>query len=131
MKHSKETRVVNASTGGAKGQKLERFDLIPAEPLTELAKLYGVGAQKYDDDNWRKGYSWKLSFGAMMRHAWLFWFGFSRDKGTKCHHLASVAWHAFTLMWFELHRPQFDDRPDVVFSRTLKKLFKKKRIGKL
>lgn len=107
-----ETRITDPATGGQKGQKLERFDLIPTQPLEELARLYGKGALKYTDDNWRKGYSWKLSFGALMRHAWAFWRGESVDKETGCHHLASVAWHCFTLQYFEKHHPAKDDRRD-------------------
>jgi hypothetical protein len=111
-----EVRVVNA-TGGAKGVRLERFDLIPVEPLEELARVYGYGVSKYptqpgDVDNWRKGYSWKLTFGAMMRHAWKFWRGESIDPESGRHHLAMSAWHCFTLMWFEKHHPQLDDRQD-------------------
>lgn len=45
-----------SSTGGEKGQKLERFDLIPPGPLTTLAQLYGKGALKYADHNWARGY---------------------------------------------------------------------------
>ena len=108
-----EVRITDAATGGQKGQKLERFDLIPAEPLEELARVYGRGAAKYDDDNWRKGYSWRLSFAAMMRHAWKFWRGESRDELGN-HHLGCVAWHAFTLMWFERNRQDRDDRADKV-----------------
>ena len=105
-----EQRITNAATGGQKGVKLERFDLIPAEPLEELARVYGRGAKKYQDDNWRKGYSWKLSFGAMMRHAWAFWRGESHDELGN-HHLACAAWHCFTLMWYEQNRKSLDDRP--------------------
>lgn len=106
-----EVRITDPTTGGQKGQKLARFDLIPAEPLTELAMLYGVGGIKYDDNNWRKGYKWGLSFAALMRHAWQFWAGESTDKETQRHHLASVAWHAFTLMWFETNYKDGDNRP--------------------
>jgi hypothetical protein len=109
---STERTVVDKITGGMKGQKLERFDLIPTEPLEELARVYGKGAEKYADDNWRKGYSWRLTFGALMRHAWKFWRGESRDAETGCHHLACAAWHCFTLMWFEKHRASLDDRAD-------------------
>jgi hypothetical protein len=41
-----EVRSVAAS-GAEKGVKLERFDLIPAEPLRLLARHYGVGSRKY------------------------------------------------------------------------------------
>lgn len=110
-----ETRVTSA-TGGAKGQKEARFDLIPPGPLKELAVLYDRGATKYDetneDANWKRGYPWSLSYAALMRHLQLWW---SREEdhdlemGVK--HLTNVAWHAFNLMWFMENRTEFDDRP--------------------
>jgi len=106
-----EVRTTDPKTGGQKGSKLERFDLIPAEPLEELARVYGRGAAKYSDNNWMKGYKWGLSFAALMRHAWKFWRGESRDELGNSH-MACVAWHALTLMWFEKHRPELDDRID-------------------
>jgi len=112
-----EVRVTDPKTGGQKGQKLQRFDLIPGEPLWELAEVYGRGAKKYADDNWRKGYSWKLSFGALNRHLWAWWGGEQRDEMGN-HHLANVAWHAFTLMWYELFGKGTDDRPCTLFKRA-------------
>ena len=106
-----EVRIIDPKTGGQKGQKLQRFDLIPGEPLTELAEVYGRGAKKYSDDNWRKGYSWKLSCGALNRHLWAWWGGEERDGETGNHHLACVAWHAFTLLWYQRHKKGTDDRP--------------------
>lgn len=104
-----EVRVTDPKTGGQKGQKLERFDLIPGEPLQELARVYGRGAAKYSDDNWRKGYSWNLSFAALNRHLWAWWLGSKHDELGN-HHLCQVAWHAFTLYWFQLHSKGTDDR---------------------
>lgn len=110
-----ETRVTSA-TGGAKGQKEARFDLIPPGPYKELAVLYGRGATKYDetneDANWKRGYAWSLSYAALLRHLQLWW---SREEdhdvemGVK--HMTNVAWHAFNLAWFMENRPEFDDRP--------------------
>ena len=40
---SNEVRSVS-STGGEKGTKPERFDLIPVGPLTQVARHFGVGA---------------------------------------------------------------------------------------
>lgn len=105
-----EVCITDPKTGGQKGQKLQRYDLVPGEPLKELAEVYGRGASKYSDDNWRKGYSWKLSFGALNRHLWAWWMGEQRDELGN-HHLASVAWHCFTLMWYELRGKGTDDRP--------------------
>lgn len=57
-----------SSTGGQKGVKLARFDLIPAGPLRELAEHYGKGAAKYAEHQWRQGYEWSKSIAAIGRH---------------------------------------------------------------
>lgn len=123
-----ETRVTDPKTGGQKGVKLERFDLVPFEPLTALARLYGKGAIKYEPDNWRRGYAWRLSLGGMLRHVSLWAVGKSWDTadGTKDgaieydeagkpihtgeHHLTCAAWHCFTLYVFETQNRGTDDR---------------------
>jgi hypothetical protein len=101
---------VTSSTGGQKGKKLARFDLLPPEALRQVAELYGKGAEKYDDHNWRRGYDWSLSFGAMMRHAWAFWNGEEIDPETGCPHLTSVIFHALSLLTFMDEQRGFDDR---------------------
>lgn len=108
---SKETRIVDSKTGAAKGQKLERYDLIPVEPLREVARHYGVGASKYDIRNWERGYDWSLSYAALQRHANAFWGGESYDKESDTHHLAAVVFHALALMEYEETNPEKDDRP--------------------
>lgn len=104
-----EVRSVSA-TGGEKGVKDERFDLIPIGALTQLAAHYGAGARKYDDNQWRKGYEWSKSYAALMRHITQFWNGEDFDEETGSNHLACVAWHAFTLLTFYDEFPEFDDR---------------------
>lgn len=108
-----EVRSVS-STGGEKGVKLERYDLIPPEALEELARHYGRGAQKYEDDNWRRGYEWSKSYSALMRHLQAFWQGEDVDEETGSYHLTAVAWHAFTMLVFLGDQERyggFDDRP--------------------
>lgn len=127
-----------SSTGGQKGVKLQRFDLIPVGPLTELAEHYGIGASKYANHQWRKGYEWSKSYAALMRHLTAFWAGFDHDvcsndpegcshvdadgnpftavredacfNHTGSHHMAAVAWHAFCLLEFKDTQPSHDDR---------------------
>lgn len=107
---SGEVRVVDPLTGGEKGSKLARYDLIPAGPLWELAEHFGRGARKYEDRNWEKGYRWGLSFAALMRHAWAFWRGEDKDEETGSSHLIAVAWHALALREFQLREKGTDDR---------------------
>lgn len=113
-----EVRVKDATTGGEKGQKIARFDLIPADFERQLALVYGAGSTKYDDDNWRKGYAWRLSLGAMRRHLCAWQTGESFDPelselaGEPVNHLACVAWHAATLLTFETEGLGTDNIPE-------------------
>lgn len=107
-----EERVVNEKTGGEKGKKLQRFDLIPPGPLWQLAEHYGRGAEKYADRNWERGVDWSLAFAALQRHAWAWWNGEDDDPETGSHHLACVAWHAFALLEYQRTHPELDDRPE-------------------
>ena len=72
--------------------------------------LYGKGAEKYADHNWRRGYDWSLSFAALQRHAWQFWAGEDNDAETGLPHMASVAFHALALIEFAQTHPEFDNR---------------------
>lgn len=106
---SEEVRSVSA-TGGEKGVKVERYDLLPVEALRQVAAHYGRGAEKYADNQWRKGYEWGKSYAALQRHANAFWGGEDFDPETGSHHMAAVAWHALTLLTFYDEYPEYDDR---------------------
>jgi hypothetical protein len=127
-----------SSTGGQKGVKLARFDLIPPGPHRELAEHYGRGARKYADDQWRQGYEWRKSISALERHLNDFKAGKDYDvcsndpdgcsfvdaagepfepaepdtcfNHTGSHHMAAVAWHSFLLLEFKDTHPEHDDR---------------------
>lgn len=109
--------MVTSSTGGTKGRKLERYDLIPVGPLAAVAHHYGVGAAKYEDRNWERGFDWSLSYAALHRHLAAFWSGTEIDDdptlAAPSLHLAAVVFHAFALLQFsaEDRYAEFDDRP--------------------
>lgn len=104
----RETRVTDPDTGGQKGQKLAQFSQIPADVLWELAEHYGKGLRKYPDGeagepNWQRGYSWRLSVDAALRHLSLFQQGEDIDEETGSSHLIAAMWHLGALRWFQLH----------------------------
>ena len=105
-----ERRIVNAATGGAKGQKLARFDLVPSDSEWALAEHFGRGAQKYADRNWELGTDWSLNYAAARRHLGQWWGGEDHDKDGNSH-LIAVAWHMFVLYHFGSTHPELDDRP--------------------
>lgn len=106
---------VTSETGGEKGQKLARYDLIPVDALKQFAERYGYGAMKYDERNWERGYNWSLSYAALQRHANQFWNGEEFDPDyPDSHHLAAVLFHAAALLHYTLNKDkfgEFDDRP--------------------
>lgn len=107
---SSEVRVTNPKTGGQKGQKLARYDLIPPRAIEALAEHYGRGARKYADRNWEKGVDWSLSFAALQRHVWAWWNGEETDDEGNSH-LAAAMWHVAALIEYGATHPELDDRP--------------------
>ncbi len=112
--NSGEVRYIDPETGGEKGTKLARYDLIPEMPLHALAEHCGRGAAKYDDHNWRKGYPWSISFNALNRHLWAWWNGEDIDPELGSHHLDAVMWHALTLREYAEAHKERDDRPKMI-----------------
>ncbi len=113
-----ERRVVNEKTGGEKGTKAERFELLPWDQLAKVARHYAIGAEKYAANNWRRGYDWSLSFGAMQRHLAAFWSGDDVDEETGSPHLAAAVFHCFALMLFMDEYPELDDRPSTALAKA-------------
>jgi hypothetical protein len=87
-----------------------RYDLIPPECLRELAHVYTIGARKYADDNWKNSLERRRIEAALMRHAEAARGGETRDPEDGQRHLASVAWCAFALMWYDMQAEKDDER---------------------
>lgn len=104
-----EVRITDPTTGGQKGSKLARFSLIPAEFLWALAEHYGIGAKKYDDRNWERGYKWSLSQDAHDRHFNQWLRGEDKDQETGTNHLIAAAWHLVALYIYQLRGLGTDD----------------------
>lgn len=109
-------------TGGQKGVKPERHDLIPRKGMAAVARVFGFGALKYAAHNWRNRYEWGKSIAAMQRHIDAFVDGETHDlcpgeprdcakwseEHRRClehsgeHHLAQAVFHALVLItWIE------------------------------
>ena len=114
----KEIRYTDPVTGGMKGEKIARFDLLPPDIMWELAEHYGKGAKKYADRNMEKGYPWSKSFAACQRHLNQFWRGEDNDPEFGSLHLIAAAWHCFTMAWFLRHGAGTDDRPKAEIDKT-------------
>jgi hypothetical protein len=87
-----------------------RFDLIPIMPLREVARVYTIGATKYEDRNWERGMEWHRVYRALQNHATAWWAGEVWDPDNGQHHLAAVVFNAMALMEYERTHPELDDR---------------------
>lgn len=105
-----EMIVIDPETGGVKGAKRAQLGAIDPMALYTLAEVAGKGTEKYQAYNYLKGYSWRLSFDAMMRHALKFWAGEDVDEDG-LPHAAHMAWHALALLSFYQRGLGTDDRP--------------------
>jgi hypothetical protein len=110
-----EVRATDPSTGGQKGRKLARFDLLPWDALWLVAEHFGAGAAKYDDRNWERGYPWSWSYAALQRHLAAWWQGDSDLDEEGRPHIVAAAWHALVLVAFWMRGSGTDDRPDPTF----------------
>ena len=108
---------VESVTGGKKGLRVARYDLIPPEVLTALAEHYGRNCfdhgGKYTARNWEKGYPWAWSYRALQGHLCSFWKGEDVDQDSPSLHITAALWHCVALLYYSLHPKlyaQFDDR---------------------
>lgn len=86
------------STGAVRSKDADdlRYDLIPPGPLKRLARRYAIGAAKYGDHNWLRGFPAGDVFKHLMKHLEAYRAGDREDD-----HLAAVAWGVFALMHYE------------------------------
>jgi hypothetical protein len=85
------------------------FWLLPPGPLTALAKVFKIGADKYSPRGWEAGMEWSRVVDPMFRHLLKWMRGEKYDQTDGQHHLSSVAWACFVLMEYEETHPEFDD----------------------
>lgn len=85
------------------------YYLIPSEPLGEVARVFQIGAEKYEPRGWEKGFAWSEAADRIFKHFGYWSRGEKFDKDDGQHNLASVAWGALILMEFERTHPELDD----------------------
>lgn len=93
-----------------------RFDLIPASAEIALAKALTHGATKYAPNNWRMGFDWMRTYGALRRHlnAWVDPRQSDLDADSGLPHLDLAFCNLAFLIEFRESKPQLDDRPHTV-----------------
>lgn len=81
-----------------------RHSLIPAEVLTELAKVLTMGAEKYGANNWKRCKDTNLYIDALERHLQAHRSGERVDTESGYLHLSHVLCNAAFLVYLELQK---------------------------
>lgn len=84
-----------------------RMDLVPTEALIAMATVFGYGAEKYGEYNWRGGINHSRLYAAVMRHLTSYWGGETTDPESGLNHLH----HAIAGLAMLVSMPEeYDDR---------------------
>ncbi len=99
-----------------------RFDLLDPEFLRDMALIMAVGADKYGDDNWKKGLT---GMNGGINHAYGHLYDYQadlpNDYGPRYMHLAQVAVNAMFEAHFERERHYDSAWIETLVSTALKK----------
>lgn len=108
--------LTDPKTGGRKGMRIVRYDLIPPEALAEIAACFGKNLEKYENDengkaNYELGmpYSWHMR--AALTHIEKWRSGVDFDEDDDIHHLAHAATLLMFLLTYQARDIGTDDRP--------------------
>jgi len=87
-----------------------RFDLIPPEPLEDVAKVLSMGALKYEPNNWMRVPMAKIRYiSAAIRHIWARLMGKIIDDESGLPHTAHAICCLLFLGWFD-YRPRQNNK---------------------
>jgi len=79
-----------------------RWDLLPFDVIEEIVKVLTMGAQKYEDHNWKKIENIpERYFAALMRHMAAWQAGETEDQESGLSHLAHAGCCLTFLLWHE------------------------------
>jgi len=83
-----------------------RFDLLPPEGITRIARIYEAGCIKYGDRNWEKGIPINSFIDSGLRHLFKYMQGMKDED-----HLAQAGWNILCALTME-------DRLGYLFERS-------------
>jgi len=86
------------------------LSLIPADALTEIAHVFGFGAQKYAAFNWTGGFDHRRLYDALLRHTFASLAGENTDLESSRDHLAHAGCCILMLLSHRLRGLGKDDR---------------------
>lgn len=90
-----------------------RLELVPAEWVEGLASVLTYGANKYEDNLWRRGMKYSACIGSALRHVFKWIRGEQNDPETGLSHLLHAAVNLLFLHTYQLDKVGEDDRYNI------------------
>lgn len=87
-----------------------RVDLVPTSAIIAMSDVLTFGAQKYAENNWRKGMKHSICYASAMRHLLKYWSGEDKDSESGLPHLYHVLTNIAFLIEYQTSCPEKDDR---------------------
>jgi len=103
-------RGIDNMTGKKNDTGKIRWELLSVDAMEEISKVLTFGAEKYEDNNWRKGFDWSRLIGAAYRHLSAWHNGQDTDPETGLSHLAHLGCCVMFLLEHEKQKLGRDDR---------------------
>lgn len=96
-----------------------RLELVPAEAVEAMGRVFTHGSQKYDDWNWAKGFPWLQPYASLMRHLMAWHRGEDTDTESGLPHLDHAITNLAMLITFRERGIGDDTRYRYPNARTL------------
>lgn len=93
MKSSGKVRTFSSGSQRDFAGDKPRMELLPLDLLMRVSNWYGAGAEKYGDNNYRKGQPQSAVVGSLLRHLTKYSMGMTDED-----HLSAIVWNALCLM---------------------------------
>ena len=93
-----------------------RIDLVEPLLIIEIAKVMTIGAEKYGDRNWEKGFKWSTVYASLQRHILAWYSGEDTDQESGLSHLSHAACNIMMLIHHNKYKKELDDRVKTVES---------------
>jgi len=101
---------IKARQFNRKEKQKPRWDLMPWEELTEVAKVLTFGAAKYSDNGWKEVESPHERYkAAAQRHLVAYYTGEAKDEESSLHPLAHAIADLLFLMWYDGQKEKRND----------------------
>jgi len=88
------------------------WSLVDFESFEDMVRVLEIGAKKYSDNNWKKGFPLSEVMESLLRHAFAIMKGEMNDLESGLSHIAHIQSNAMFAAYIVKNKPEFNDLID-------------------